>query len=58
MVAAVSEGYRADAASDPFAIAMLKKWKNVKMPTVKLSDSEIEALINYLGEKQNDPPKD
>ena len=27
---------------------MLKKWKNVKMPDQKLSDSEVEALINYL----------
>jgi protein SCO1/2 len=35
-------------ASDSIAIAMLIKWKNVKMPNVKLSDAEVEALINYL----------
>lgn len=34
--------------SDPIATAMLVKWKNVKMPQVKLSDAEVEALINYL----------
>jgi cytochrome c2 len=33
---------------DPLAVAMLKKWKNVKMPDQHLSDSEVEALINYL----------
>jgi protein SCO1 len=38
-------------ANDPLAIAMLKKWKNVKMPQQKLSDSEVEALINYLETK-------
>jgi len=38
-------------ASDPIATAMLKKWNNVKMPTVKLSDAEIEALLNYLATK-------
>ena len=38
-------------ATDPLAIAMLKKWKNVKMPQVQLSDSEVEALINYLETK-------
>ena len=31
---------------------MLKKWKNVKMPQVALSDAEIEALINYLGRRK------
>jgi cytochrome c2 len=38
-------------ASDPMAAAMLKKWKNVKMPDGHLSDSEVEALINYLETK-------
>jgi cytochrome c551/c552 len=37
--------------SDPIATAMLAKWKNVKMPQVKLSDAEVEALINYLETK-------
>ena len=38
--------------SDPAAIAMLAQAKNLKMPNMKLSDSEIEAVINYLGVKQ------
>lgn len=38
--------------SDPIAITMLHEAKGLKMPNVKLSDSEIEALINYLGVKQ------
>jgi cytochrome c551/c552 len=39
-------------ASDPIAIAMLTQAKNLKMPNMKLSDAEIEALINYLAVKQ------
>ena len=39
-------------ATDSIAIAMMTKAKNLKMPNVKLSDAQIEALINYLAEKQ------
>jgi len=39
-------------ASDPTAKAMLREAKHLKMPNMKLSDSEIEALINYLAVKQ------
>ncbi len=38
--------------SDSTAIAMTAEAKGLKMPNMKLSDSEIEALINYLGVKQ------
>jgi cytochrome c2 len=34
--------------TDPMAVALLKKWKGAKMPDQHLSDSEVEALINYL----------
>jgi cytochrome c2 len=34
--------------SDPMAVALLKKWKGAKMPDQHLSDSEVEALINYM----------
>ena len=36
--------------SDPVADAMLEQYHNVKMPNMKLNDSDIEALINYLGQ--------
>ncbi len=38
--------------SDSTAIAMTAEAKGLKMPNMTLSDSEIEALINYLGVKQ------
>jgi mono/diheme cytochrome c family protein len=34
--------------SDPIVDAMVVEAKNVKMPNMKLSDSEIEALISYF----------
>jgi len=36
--------------SDSIADAMVADAKNVKMPNMKLSDSEIDALMNYLAE--------
>jgi len=36
--------------SDSIADAMVVEAKNVKMPNMKLSDSEIEALINYFAQ--------
>jgi protein SCO1/2 len=35
-------------ASDSLAQAMLAEFKNVKMPNMKLSDEDIEALLNYI----------
>jgi protein SCO1/2 len=34
--------------SDSIAQAMLVEFKNVKMPNLKLSDEEVEALIHYM----------
>jgi cytochrome c551/c552 len=39
-------------ASDPIAIAMVAQAKELKMPNMKLTDTEIEAVINYLAVKQ------
>jgi mono/diheme cytochrome c family protein len=39
-------------ASDPTAKAMLAEAKNLKMPNMKLTDAEIEDLLNYLSVKQ------
>jgi cbb3-type cytochrome oxidase cytochrome c subunit len=36
--------------SDSIADAMVVTAKNVKMPNLKLSDAEIDALLNYLAE--------
>lgn len=36
--------------SDSIVDAMVVQAKNVKMPNMKLQDSEIEALINYFAE--------
>jgi len=35
--------------SDPVAQEMLKEYKGVKMPNMKLKDDEIEALLHYMG---------
>jgi mono/diheme cytochrome c family protein len=40
-------------ASDPAAQAMVAQAKGLKMPNMKLSDAEIEDLINYLSVKQH-----
>ena len=39
-------------ASDPTAQAMVAQAKGLKMPNMKLTDTEIEALIAYLSVKQ------
>jgi len=36
--------------SDSIADAMVVEAKNVKMPNMKLSDSDIDALINYFAD--------
>jgi len=38
--------------SDSIADAMVVEAKNVKMPNMKLSDSDIEALLNYFAENK------
>jgi protein SCO1/2 len=38
--------------TDSTAIALMVEAKNLKMPNMKLSDAEIEALISYLAVKQ------
>jgi protein SCO1 len=38
-------------ASDPQAIAMLKDWKGVRMPQIKLSDRQIDALFAYFSQE-------
>ena len=38
--------------SDSTAMAIMAESKGLKMPNLKLSDSEIEALIDYLAVKQ------
>lgn len=35
-------------ASDSIAKAMLVEFQNVKMPNLRLSDDEVEALIHYM----------
>jgi cytochrome c2 len=35
-------------ASDPAAQEMLKEYKGVKMPNMKLKDDEIESLLHYM----------
>ena len=40
-------------ASDPTAQAMVAQAKGLKMPNMKLSDAEIEDLINYLSVPQH-----
>jgi protein SCO1/2 len=34
--------------SDPTAQELLKEYKNVKMPNLKLKDDEVESLMHYL----------
>ncbi len=37
--------------SDPQAQAMLKEYKNVKMPDMKLQESDIEPLFHYMAQE-------
>jgi hypothetical protein len=36
---------------------MVVEFKNVKMPNLKLSDSDINALMNYFAENPNEVKK-
>lgn len=37
--------------SDPQAQAMLEQWKFVRMPQIKLSDADIDALLHYMAQQ-------
>jgi len=37
--------------SDPQAEAMLKDWYGVRMPNMRLSDQQIEALFHYMAQE-------
>jgi protein SCO1 len=37
--------------TDSVAQAMLVEYQNVKMPNLKLSDAEVDALLNYIQEE-------
>lgn len=38
-------------ATDSIAMAMLVEYKNVKMPNMKLSDADIDALVHYIADE-------
>lgn len=37
--------------SDPQARAMLEQWRFVKMPQIKLSDRDVDAVLHYLAQE-------
>jgi cytochrome c2 len=37
--------------SDPQAIDMLKQWRGMKMPQIKMTDHEIDALFHYFAQE-------
>jgi cytochrome c551/c552 len=37
--------------SDPQAQAMLEQWRFVRMPQIKLSDADVDALIHYMAQE-------
>jgi len=37
--------------TDSAAMSMLKTWKNIKMPDMKLSDADIDALMHYIAQE-------
>jgi hypothetical protein len=36
---------------DPIAQAMLVQYKNIKMPQVQMSDTDINAVLHYIAER-------
>jgi protein SCO1/2 len=38
-------------AGDPQARAMLQQWNGVRMPQVKLTDADIDALLHYMAQQ-------
>lgn len=43
--------------TDDAVKAMLKEWNGLKMPNLKLTDAEIDALMHYIGEQQKTKKK-
>jgi protein SCO1/2 len=43
--------------SDSIAKAMLVEYQNVKMPNLKLSDQEVDALIHYMQQESDKKKK-
>ena len=39
------------AEKDPTAMALLKKYRGVPMPNLKLSDADVAQLIDYIGDE-------
>jgi mono/diheme cytochrome c family protein len=37
--------------SDPVAMELLKEWKGQRMPNMRLSDQEVEAVMHYLAQE-------
>jgi hypothetical protein len=44
--------------TDPQAMAMLEEWNYIKMPQIRLSDSEIDALFHYIARETDQNPRD
>jgi mono/diheme cytochrome c family protein len=40
--------------TDPLAQGLLKQYHNVRMPTIRMSDQEIEAIIHYMQLRTNE----
>jgi cytochrome c551/c552 len=37
--------------SDPQARAMLEQWRYIKMPQIKMSDRDVDAVLHYLAQE-------
>jgi protein SCO1/2 len=37
--------------TDSIAQAMLAEWNNIKMPNLKLSDADVDALLHYIAQE-------
>jgi protein SCO1 len=37
--------------SDPIAMELLREWKGQRMPNMRLTDQEVEALLHYLAQE-------
>ena len=44
--------------TDPQAMAMLEEWHYIKMPQIRLSDAEIDALFHYIAQETDQHPRD
>ncbi len=44
--------------TDPQAMAMLEEWHYIKMPQIRLSDAEIDALFHYIAQVTDQHPRD